>query len=391
MVMSAMLYVSLTVVMIYTYRSSKTYAGFGFFTLGHVLWSVGILVLQFRWWGTQFSLVSANFLLLLHPACWYQGLALYGGVENASKRIWQNYFLAFLGGGVLAYYVYMDFNTCKRVLIFSLCAALLYLRIALEPYCVKRWKTYSMQSLFASTAGIIGVACVLRVLWTWDRVHCVTGGPDPITKFLLAFSMLLFPLFTFSLLSMTSGRVEAELLETRDALRLQAETDALTGLANRRHFLALASTALDRARRRGEPLSLLMLDLDHFKHINDTHGHQTGDRVLWDVGQCLGEVLRVQDVIGRLGGEEFGILLPGLGTPAAVRVAHRLRRAVAGRRPGGCDVTVSLGVATGVDDVDALLARADECLYAAKRAGRNRVRARGSQNCPADIEGEATS
>ena len=102
-------------------------------------------------------------------------------------------------------------------------------------------------------------------------------------------------------------------------------------------------------------------------------------------------VLRSQDTVGRLGGEEFGVLLPGLDAKAAVGVAHRLRRAVAGLLPEGLPVTVSLGVASGTDDVDALLGRADECLYAAKRAGRNRVSLRASRACQAVVVEEAAS
>ena len=391
MVMAAGLYVSLTLIMLYTYRYRQTYPGFGFFTLGQALWSVGILALQYRFLGEKFSLVSANLLLLLQPASWYQGLALYGGVGNIRKRVWPNYAVVLAGAGFLAHYVYVDFDTCKRILIFSGCSAILYLRMALEPYVVKKWKTYSMQSLFATITAIVGIAYTLRILWTWDRLHCLVGGPDPITKSLLILSMLLFPLMTFSLLSMTSGRIESELLETRDALRHQAQTDALTGLTNRRHFLYLAQTAVEQAQTHEEPLSLLMLDLDHFKDINDTHGHQTGDNVLRAVGRCLGMVLRSQDTVGRLGGEEFGVLLPGLDAKAAVGVAHRLRRAVAGLRPEGLPVTVSLGVATGTDDVDALLGRADECLYAAKRAGRNRVSLRESRACQAVVVEEVAS
>ena len=175
--------------MLYTYRYRQTYPGFGFFTLGQALWSIGILTLQYRFFGEKFSLVSANLLLLLQPASWYQGLALYGGVANIKKRAWPNYALTLVGAGFLAYYAYVEFDTCKRVLIFSGCSTILYLRMALEPYVVKKWKTYSMQSLFTTITAIVAVAYALRILWTWDRLHCLVGGPDPITKSLLILSM----------------------------------------------------------------------------------------------------------------------------------------------------------------------------------------------------------
>ena len=101
-----------------------------------------------------------------------------------------------------------------------------------------------MQSLFSCVTGLIGFFYMIRVPWTWDMTACTVGGSDPITKFLLLASMLLFPLLTYSLLSMTSARVEDELRQATTALRRQAETDALTGLANRRHFLHAAQTAM---------------------------------------------------------------------------------------------------------------------------------------------------
>lgn len=380
-IMSVVLYVSLTLVICYAYRYRKTYPGFGAFTLGQTFLSAGLLVVHFRVLGTNLALTLGNLLLLLHPACWYYGLTLYGGIDRPRRRAGLNLGLVLLAEAMLAYLIFVDFDTCKRVLVFSACSSILYLRVALEPYCIRRWRTYSMQALFSVATGVIGVFYAFRLVLTWNLVDCTVGGADPITKFMLLSSMLLFPLLTYSLLSMTSARVEDELREATSALRRQAETDALTGLSNRRHFLAQTEAALTLATSGREPVSLLMFDLDYFKDINDTHGHQAGDTVLREVARCLQKVVRERDTVGRLGGEEFGILLPGLDSPAATRVAHRLRQAVAALRPGGLRVTASLGVGTGADGVDALLARADECLYAAKRAGRNRVGCRDAATC----------
>ena len=110
---------------------------------------------------------------------------------------------------------------------------------------------------------------------------------------------------------------------------MQAHTDALTGLANRRRFIEIAEAELVRSRRYDAPLSLLMLDIDHFKEVNDAHGHRAGDRVLQQLARTCLEVLRNVDVVGRVGGEEFAILLPETALPGAVDVAERLREAVA--------------------------------------------------------------
>ena len=160
-------------------------------------------------------------------------------------------------------------------------------------------------------------------------------------------------------------------------------TDPLTGLHNRRHFDARASAELERSVRYGLHVSAVMLDIDHFKDVNDTHGHAAGDIVLAEVArECL-STLRVPDLDARYGGEEFCFLLPETESQAAAVLAERLRAAIAGLRFAvGADefsVTVSLGVAERKDEHDtleALLRRSDEALYAAKRAGRDRVAVR---------------
>ncbi|PGH54110.1 hypothetical protein CRT60_30270 [Azospirillum palustre] len=173
-------------------------------------------------------------------------------------------------------------------------------------------------------------------------------------------------------------RVESE-------LRRMATTDPLTGLNNRRRFLELAEVEMARLRRYGRPVSVLMLDIDRFKAINDSHGHAIGDRALVRLAEiCRGE-LRDTDHIGRLGGEEFAIILPETPLAAAGEVAERLRHRLAladvpldpADHGQGCiRMTVSIGVAmSGEDDacIERALGRADRALYEAKAAGRNRV------------------
>lgn len=164
-------------------------------------------------------------------------------------------------------------------------------------------------------------------------------------------------------------------------LAAQAHTDPLTGVCTRRHFLELAESELARTRRYGGTLSLLMLDLDGFKLINDTHGHQVGDRVLQALGDTCRKVFRNIDIVGRLGGEEFAVLLPATDTQKACEVAERLRRRIEAAtvpvaRGSTLHFTASIGV-TGLKgsqtDIAALLDLADRALYEAKHGGRNRV------------------
>ena len=173
-------------------------------------------------------------------------------------------------------------------------------------------------------------------------------------------------------------------------LEHQAQTDFLTGIPNRRYFLEMADVELARARRYRRPFSLLMLDLDLFKDINDRHGHRVGDLMLQRVVEVCRQTLRGVDVIGRLGGEEFGIILPETDAQRARQVAERLRQAVRVAEVrsgvgGSVSITTSVGVATFTDDDDdvgTVLNRADQALYDAKRAGRDQVRTESDPAVP---------
>ena len=169
--------------------------------------------------------------------------------------------------------------------------------------------------------------------------------------------------------------LQLELVAQGARLEALLREDALTGLSNRRAILTQLGGMVSAARRHGHPLSIAMLDLDHFKRINDRHGHKTGDQVLVAAARVLGAHLRAEDQLGRLGGEEFLVLLPDTDASAAAHVAEKLRTELAGARTT-VPVTVSIGLATWDGEApEDLLHRADEALYAAKAAGRDRVTA----------------
>jgi diguanylate cyclase (GGDEF)-like protein len=159
-----------------------------------------------------------------------------------------------------------------------------------------------------------------------------------------------------------------------------AITDSLTNLYNRRHFSKVGEDEVQRACRYGRSLSAIMLDIDHFKRVNDTFGHTVGDQILQGVAKSCRKALRGVDVLGRYGGDEFVILLPENDRAAAVRVAERLRKTIShlqlNTARGPAKVTASLGVAAVDCDepsLETLLSQADNALYVAKRRGRNRV------------------
>lgn len=187
-----------------------------------------------------------------------------------------------------------------------------------------------------------------------------------------------------------NGQITGVLGVTRDItehkkaqqeLERLSQIDVLTGLSNRRYFMTLAEQELARAQRYGGALSVFMMDLDHFKVVNDTYGHQTGDLVLQKLGSLCREALREFDSVGRLGGEEFAVVLPQTDGRRALEVAERLRQAVARtemalERGLPLHFTLSIGVTTlvgGSANIDTLLGQADSALYEAKRSGRNRV------------------
>ncbi len=173
-----------------------------------------------------------------------------------------------------------------------------------------------------------------------------------------------------------------ELRRSLETVRREAHTDALTGIANRRSFDERLKAALRDAKESGETLSLLMIDIDHFKKFNDSFGHPIGDKVLQLVARILKTSIKGRDTVARYGGEEFAVILPSTRMAGAAVLANQIREAVATRhiiqKRTGEDfgtITLSIGVANlrSSDSGEGLIKRADEALYAAKRNGRNRV------------------
>jgi diguanylate cyclase len=174
----------------------------------------------------------------------------------------------------------------------------------------------------------------------------------------------------------------SNLQQSLEAIRAESLTDPLTGLGNRKYFDRSIEIAVQNALANGEPLSLLMFDIDHFKSFNDSYGHLTGDQVLRLVGMSLKQTIKGQDITARYGGEEFVVVLPNTAMRQALTVADHIRRAImskelrkksTGEILGRVTISVGVSMLKPDDDTDSLIERADACLYAAKRNGRNRV------------------
>ncbi len=234
----------------------------------------------------------------------------------------------------------------------------------------------SMQ-LRAAVVALVGLwayyVALHLLMWFVEPLQPIAPGALlAVYLFNLSVVFAMFSYLSFFYLSMVTT--------ANRKLRRMATTDSLTGLFNRRHMTYLAEKELARFQRNGHPVAFLVLDIDHFKVINDEHGHEAGDRVLEDVAGIIKDQLRTQDLIARWGGEEFLAVLPDTELRSAQASAERVRQALMSREwqaPSGerIDITISAGVSEfrSDDDLNSAINRADRALYRSKEGGRNRV------------------
>lgn len=259
----------------------------------------------------------------------------------------------------------------------------LFFAVGMAGSAISAYSAYRYMPLIA-----VGLVLLPTTLWLLTE-----SGTE---QRLLALITLTFSAFVVRATRELSGALQS-LLRLRRELEIEhriastaARTDELTGLNNLRAFKEQADTLFSYTRRYGVPLCALLLDIDHFKQINDTHGHAAGDKVLQAVARRIKTTLREADLCGRLGGEEFGILLTGTDMYEAVQIAEKLRFAVQAIEVPINDtilhVTISVGVAeagASCPDTSTLLAQADAAMYHAKSNGRNQVYGSSAQEAQA--------
>lgn len=231
-----------------------------------------------------------------------------------------------------------------------------------------------------SSYRYMAVGSMLSVLLPSTLWMLMRGGIIPVS---MAVTAIIFILASFRATGVLgtalhrSFQLTHELEGARAAFEQQAKTDVLTGLNNRRALFEQGAQVLSYCERNNAPMSAVLLDVDHFKAINDTHGHAMGDAALQHLADLLRNSLRKSDLCGRIGGEEFAVLLPDTGVQAAALLAEKLRQAVMGNplvyKEIRCPLTISLGVSAHDGGLDGLIHRADMALYRAKAEGRNRV------------------
>lgn len=321
------------------------------------------------------SVLLGNGLIMLGLLLFHRALSQHLLQRQPPARIWGALALAC---GWLAWTLLRDWSPAARscgvsLLLagFTLPSVLLLLRHG--------WQAETSLRIVGLTLGLTSLAMLARALDAWWRPAAydslLQGGLSQGLTFMIGFIALLGSGFGFVLACF-------ERLARR--MEEMAALDGMTGCLNRSTTDTLLEHTLERGRREGEPVAFALLDLDHFKQINDAHGHRAGDAALRAFAAEVRSRLRASDVLGRVGGEEFGIILPGTDGPGAARLIEEVRRAVAALELPGCAadgggirLTMSAGVAVAEPQAglsaDRLYALADAALYRAKDHGRNCV------------------
>lgn len=318
------------------------------------------------------SIVMANAMLGLAGACYYAGCARFLGQPPR----WLCLTVAILALiAAIAYWTYLDNHVHMRVIVITtysatLCASTAILLLRHRPLNRRPYHYW-----FAATVAILFAVCQLLRGAYFGSV----AVPTNILSFDTVWNVAMLIIGAVTLPTMTMAAIMMVHDSMLGIVEDAANHDHMTGALSRKWLEAVAHDQLLRAQKTGKPLSLLVIDLDHFKRINDTYGHAGGDEVLKEFTRMTRNSLRDGDALGRLGGEEFGVLLPNTDTDVAIKIAMRLREQseqhlISGSF-GECHYSISVGIATARPDesFDRLSARADSALYSAKNSGRNRV------------------
>ena len=359
------------------WRTRQTYPGFGNWVGSVVLFAMAMAFLALRDLLTpiEFALFPA-LALLFALALANRGARRFFGAPAADPLV-----LAILVGTglTLAWGASNEHHAMAVHMAGAFGAALIAFRAAWNFVRLASPELRAAAMMCAAVLVLFGVQRLLRIQFYMTAVLATDlMRAVPASAFNYVVNALVATFWAFAFLYLNTTRVERELEDSRAELLALSLTDPLTGVRNRRALYDSAEHEIARAGRSGEPVTLLMVDVDHFKRVNDQHGHPVGDQVLREVAAAIVATARGSDVVARFGGEEFAVLL--VQTEDSRLTAERLRAAIAAlevRAPHGpVRVTASIGVASATGaaiDFEALIRRADDALYRAKQAGRDRV------------------
>jgi len=338
-----------------------------------LLHPIGFLLIALRdlispWWSS----VTSNALVASSFAAFAIALRIFNGSPQRRERL---YLLIAATVGLAAYYTYVDDNLPLRIGTISIVYALLLGASARAVY-----RRGQVLNAITHVTGGLFVAGALLMSYR-GAIYLFVSAPLPASVFVVSpLQILSYALGGLLPVVSTVGYLLMCTELSQQELAKAARLDYLTGICNRRAIEDLAGRSIAAARRHGIPLAMMIIDVDHFKRINDEFGHEGGDAALIETVRRLRESLRTEDLIGRLGGEEFVAVMPSTDGAAALAAAERMRSSFADQPMpiGGGDITITVSVGVAVLDArdqqySHLLRRADRAMYAAKTAGRNKV------------------
>lgn len=356
-------------------REHPKFSGIKTIGVGYFLIGGGCVLLGLRHFIYDFaSIVLSNTAIIMGVVLIYRGLFNFLGISLRFER-WLSPTLVLLIAAVLYFYTFHIPDVNRRIQAFSIAFAVACFIGASGLLQHREIHNRMVAKMLIGMFLLVGVFFIFRLLWSFYEIP-----PDDFMKagLLSALAVIagefLVILSSFSTIWMASDELQDELSEI-------ARVDPLTGIYNRRAFDECCDIEFSRAQRSGTSFAIIMCDLDHFKKVNDEHGHHVGDEVLRRFTAILKDRIRQHDVVARFGGEEFVLLLPNNNTEQGLQVAEQLRAKTAATQITiGSDISLTLSASFGVahycagdSEWSAVLHRADNALYAAKKQGRNRV------------------
>lgn len=380
-IITVLVNIIIAVIMAIYWRTQKTYAGFGYWTLANVAMTITFSLFAMKGIAPEFvTVVIANTSAVAGSICRYAGVRFFWGADSL-PHVRFHQAVVLVSALFLAYFTCIDDNIMFRQFAISsiisgyfLVTARQMLKGAAKGYPYEAWTLTLLNLVYATL--MMGRA-IEWYLYPEARHLLISSSMST----LYFTSILLLEVTTALLfLMLNSQRLAKSLMKAQADLEKLAVSDMLTGLYNRRKLEEVCTAALTHARAHNRLSSLLLIDLDHLKQMNDTFGHPAGDALINTVVRIIRSQLRDQDILGRLGGDEFVVVLPGMTKATAQEFAEQIRQAVRSQpflwEGQEMAMSISIGVAD-LNDEDSnwqdWLKRADNNLYQAKKGGRNQI------------------
>lgn len=368
----------LGVIMAVYWRTRRVYDGFGRWVVANFLLGIGFLLLDLRGFIPDFlSIIVGNGLIIYSLVLMYEGIQLF--FNRPAINIW-NYLILVTYIVLQFYLTYTRPDINARIILASAGAFILNIRSGAS---LLRDAHADIRRA-AQGAGIVFITSsifpLIRAAATLQRSAPIDLAADQTQNWYLLYFTASIIIWSFYFFFLNSAHLEIDLEIASRGLEKLANTDSLTGLDNRRCFIDMAENEIQRAKRFGERLFLLMLDADDFKLINDQYGHQAGDSALLHLTELFRKEVRTYDLLARLGGDEFVMLLTRLDKEQALKVAERIRKKTEDNplfiegKPVSIQLSIGLTRFQPDDsDLNSILRRADQALLEAKKQGKNRI------------------